>query len=56
MLDYLKDYVAAGIENPVQAEKNNRQNIVFDLSGRRIATPNLPKGIYINNGKKFVVK
>lgn len=30
---------------------------VFDLSGRRVSTSqSLPKGIYISNGKKFVVK
>ena len=30
---------------------------IFDLSGRRVSTSqSLPKGIYISNGKKFVVK
>ena len=30
---------------------------VYDLSGRRVAVnTTLPKGIYIRNGKKFIVK
>lgn len=29
---------------------------VYDLSGRRVNAANLPKGIYIRNGKKFIVK
>ena len=28
--------------------------VIFDLSGRRVANPT--KGIYIKNGKKFIVK
>jgi len=29
----------------------------YDLSGRRIsASSTLPKGIYIHNGRKFIVK
>lgn len=55
-LDYLKDFVAAGIEAPVEASAGNQPHAVFDLSGRRVAGASLPKGIYINNGKKFVVK
>ena len=55
-LDYLKDFVAAGIDAPVLPSRNDGQDMFFDLSGRKIASQSLPKGIYINNGKKFVVK
>ena len=38
--------------------KGNRgnDNVVYDLQGRRVDESRLPKGIYIVNGKKFVVK
>ena len=30
---------------------------IYDLSGRKVSVPSvLPKGVYIRNGKKFVVK
>ena len=29
---------------------------IFDLSGRKVNANNLPKGIYVKNGKKFIVK
>lgn len=29
---------------------------VYDLQGRRVTTPHLPRGIYIRNGHKWVVK
>ena len=40
-----------GISNAETAVKNGA---VYDLSGRKIVNP--VKGIYIQNGKKFVVK
>ena len=32
------------------------QTSVFDLSGRKMANGNLPKGLYIVNGRKVVIK
>ena len=37
------------------ATESNKNEVVYDLSGRRIATPS-HRGIYISNGKKFMVK
>ena len=37
------------------ATESNKNEVVYDLSGRRIATPS-HRGIYIRNGKKFMVK
>ena len=44
-------------------EKKGKEGVVYDLSGRRVANSSefqgsnkLPKGVYIQNGKKFVVK
>lgn len=48
--------VSVGIE-AVQDSESKAQNKVFDLSGRRFSSSSaLPKGIYIKNGKKFIVK
>ena len=44
------DFIATSILKP--AEDGN----IYDLTGRRIEGNYLPKGIYIQNGKKFVVK
>jgi hypothetical protein len=46
------DDVATGISN-VKAENGNNV-VIFDLQGRRVATP--AKGLYIMNGNKVVVK
>lgn len=35
---------------------NNANNAVYNLQGQRIDGKSLPKGIYIKNGKKFMVK
>ncbi|MBR5037048.1 MAG: M6 family metalloprotease domain-containing protein [Prevotella sp.] len=59
--DFLKDYVAADIR---QVENGKRaSDAVYDLQGRKIANGKwimdngeLPKGVYIQNGNKFVVK
>ena len=39
----------------IATEDNNNSAAVYDLSGRRVATP-AHRGIYIRNGKKFMVK
>lgn len=43
-----------GIETMRNSENEKMRDEVFDLSGRRVAKPT--KGIYINNGKKVVIK
>ena len=43
-----------GIES-IKAATEYGKDYLFDLQGRRVATPQ-KKGIYIQNGKKFVVK
>ena len=35
---------------------NNANNAVYNLKGQRVNGKSLPKGIYIKNGKKFMVK
>ena len=48
-----------GVEG-VKSEQEDANAPVFDLQGRRVATlqqmNRLPKGLYIVNGKKIVVK
>ena len=39
-----------------EVREAEQQRIVYDLSGHRIMSENLPKGIYIINGKKTLVK
>ena len=41
----------------VNVDKNNKaDNAVYNLQGQRVDGKSLPKGIYIKNGKKFMVK
>lgn len=57
---YAKDPFVFKIELPTgikEVEANDADKSVYTLGGVRITnTENLPKGIYIRNGKKFVVK
>jgi hypothetical protein len=51
---------SAGIHQ-VDATAQQDSNTVYDLSGRSLSTvlnpsQTLPKGVYIQNGHKFVVK
>ena len=39
----------------IATEGNNNSATVYDLSGRRVSTP-AHRGVYIRNGKKFMVK
>jgi hypothetical protein len=50
-----KECDMTAIDNISTAPKTAPQGI-FTLSGIRMTGDNLPKGIYIQNGKKFVVK
>ena len=45
---------STGINN-VNRDDQNADDAVYDLQGRRVTTP-LRKGIYIQNGKKFIVR
>ncbi|MBQ2497772.1 MAG: hypothetical protein II509_03880, partial [Prevotella sp.] len=51
----LSPKTASGIGN-LENKRNSDATMVFDLQGRRIHGASLPKGIYIRDGKKFVVK
>lgn len=44
-----------GIHTLPALQLNKSANTVYDLSGRKVSG-SLPKGIYISNGKKFMVK
>lgn len=51
--------VVTGIETqPISERKEVEATAIYDLSGRKVSssTTVLPKGIYIQNGRKFVVK
>lgn len=51
--------VFADAAQGISATLNNKEimnNVVYDLQGRPIANSRLPKGLYIVNGKKTVVK
>jgi len=50
------EFVGFGDTTGINATLNEgvENGIIFDLSGRRVANPT--KGIYIKNGKKFIVK
>ena len=51
--EFLPDQVAAGIREIVNSQMSNGK--WYDLQGRSIDTPSKP-GIYISDGKKFVVR
>ena len=44
-----------GIANVNAADKTNADAPIYNLSGMRVNKNNLQKGMYIQNGKKFVV-
>lgn len=48
-----EDKLALGIESVLSGQ--DRQDVFFDLSGRRVFSPK-PGGIYIKNGKKLIMK
>ena len=39
-----------------QMQMENRQSSVYDMNGRKVNENNLKPGMYVKNGKKFVVK
>ena len=48
------DGETTGIEENYEFGTMNSDAATFDLSGRKVANP--AKGLYIKNGKKFIVK
>ncbi|MBQ4484319.1 MAG: hypothetical protein II934_04905, partial [Prevotella sp.] len=51
--NYIDDCL--GVETIADTQENNNSTI-FDLQGRKVSKKHLPKGVYIVNGKKFVIK
>lgn len=47
---------STGIGSVNVDKHNNADNAVYNLQGQRVNGKSLPKGIYIKNGKKFMVK
>ena len=45
---------AMGIKSVKQVKKNGKR--IYNLRGQQVKTSRLPKGLYIRNSKKFVVK
>ena len=48
--------IVAGVQTVATSDRLASDNRVYDLQGRRMDVRHLPKGIYIQHGKKFVVK
>ena len=46
---------STGIENIPQAEEKAASEAIYDIYGRKVGTMNRA-GLYIKNGKKFLVK
>ena len=40
----------------ISPEQSSRKGEIYDLSGRRIVNKNLPRGIYIRNGHKHIIR
>ena len=57
-IDGFFDVVEAGTSGIVNVHSTaaNAQNVIYDLSGRRVTNSNLKAGIYIVNGRKVVIK
>lgn len=56
--DYLKDFDSDGIEAVYGYQDDNTplQDITFDMQGRKTDGKLLPKGIYIKNNKKIIIR
>lgn len=48
--------MTTGINNVVANTNNSKNAVIYDLNGRRVNSLNAAKGVYIVNGKKFIVK
>ena len=49
------DRYTTGIQSPSASNESVKNSAVYDLTGRRVAEA-LPEGVFIREGKKFVVK
>lgn len=47
--------VSTGIEG-INADSKTGDDSIYDLTGRKMQTTALPKGVYIQNGRKFIIK
>ena len=54
--------VPSGIENLYSSNKTEQNTVVYDITGRRVASnieseiSSLPRGVYIVNGHRFIIK
>ena len=48
--------IVAGVQTVATSDRLATDDRVYDLQGRRMDVRHLPKGIYIQHGRKFVVK
>ena len=53
---FMTDAQASGISATTVANLAGTTYQVYDLAGRKMQTTALPKGIYIQNGRKFIVR
>jgi len=52
----IKGSPATDINNIGQSDNLQSDDAIYDLSGRKVSNGQMPKGIYIQNGKKVVIK
>ena len=55
--DFVKDY-ATGIDHSIHADETNAKGRIYTIDGRYMGTDKarLPRGLYIMNGRKFVIE
>jgi hypothetical protein len=51
----IKSTNETGIDEIISTPENTEDGVIYDIHGRRITKPTSP-GIYIQNGKKVIVK
>lgn len=54
--DIVYPYTSTGINDIVTSEHTDNASGIFDLSGKKMPTEKLTKGVYIINGKKVILK
>ena len=50
------DALVAGVQTVTSGNVRTADDAIYDLQGRRMAAGKLPKGIYVRQGRKFVVR
>ena len=55
---FIGQYMGLGTASPISLTPalSQKEGAIFDLQGRRIDNSKLPRGIYIENGKKIAIK